>query len=81
MGKNNVVSFPLLFVKENETVYIAELRGGRTFKDKCINQGIIPGQKVTVLNNTEGGPYVIGVNNSRVIIGHGMLSRIFVQTK
>jgi Fur family ferric uptake transcriptional regulator len=79
MQENNL--FPLFFAKKNEIVRIAELRGGRHFKDKCINQGIIPGQKVEVLNNTERGPYIIGINNSRVIIGHGMLNRILVQKK
>ena len=79
MQENKTISFSLLFAKENEALYITELRGGKHFKDKCINQGIIPGQKVEVLNVSEKGPYVVAINNSRVIIGNGMLGRIFVR--
>jgi Fe2+ transport system protein FeoA len=81
MQENKAITFPLLFAKENETFYITELQGGKHFKDKCINQGIIPGQKIEILNITGKGPYVVAINDSRVIIGHGMLGRIFVQAK
>ncbi len=79
MQNNNIVSFPLSFAKENEVVYIVELKGGWHFKEKCINQGIIPGQKIKVLNITGKGPCIIIVNNARIMIGNQMLNKIIVR--
>jgi Fe2+ transport system protein FeoA len=72
-------AFPLLLARQNQTVSIIELRGGQHFREKCINQGIVPGQNIEVLNNTGRGPCVVSVDNAKVIIGYGMLNRIFVK--
>ena len=71
--------FPLLSASENDIVTVIEIRGGQHFKEKCINMGIFPGQKIEVMDNSGNGPCVIKVNNARLMIGHGMLSRILVQ--
>lgn len=77
MNKNNA-SFPLIYANEADSVTIGEICGGQHFKEKCINMGIIPGQKIEVINNSGNGPCIVKVNNARLMIGHGMLNRILV---
>ena len=70
---------PLQFANEEETYYISELKGGKYFKEKCINQGIIPGQKVEIKNISTNGPYIVAINDARIVIGHSMLHRVLVR--
>ena len=72
-------SYPLLLAKEFEEVSIVEIKGGQQFREKCINQGIVPGQKLTVLKNFGNGPCLVSLFDSRIMIGYGMLGRIFVK--
>ena len=72
-------TFPLLFAEEGQTYLISDLSGGKHFKEKCINQGIIPGQKVEVKNMSSHGPCVVSINDSRIIIGHNMLHRVLIK--
>lgn len=71
-------SYPLRVASEQNVVTITELKGNQQFKDSCINQGLVPGQKLEILNNSGNGPCVVACNSSRVMIGSGMLNRIFV---
>lgn len=72
-------AFPLLVANEKEKLVVTDLRGGRQFKDKCINQGIVPGQKIEILSIGENSPCLVIVNDSRVMIGYNMLNRILVR--
>ncbi|HOF00632.1 MAG TPA: ferrous iron transport protein A [Spirochaetota bacterium] len=72
-------SYPLFLAKEFDEVSIVEIKGGQQFREKCINQGIVPGQKMTVLKKTENGPCLMSLFDSRIMIGREMLSRIFVK--
>ena len=78
--KNKTSSFPLITAQENETLYITEIKGGRRFKDKCIDQGLVPGRKIEILNNSGNGPCLVKLFNTRIMIGRGMLNRIYVRT-
>ena len=78
---NKDKTFPLLYAEQYEKLCVTEIRGGQQFKDKCINQGIVPGQKIEILNNSGNGPCLIKLLNSRIIIGRGMLNRILVKQK
>jgi Fe2+ transport system protein FeoA len=70
--------FPLLFAGENEFVVISGLKGGQEFRTRCINQGLIPGQRIELIRNGGHGACVVGINDSRIMLGHGMLNRIMV---
>jgi Fe2+ transport system protein FeoA len=72
-------SYPLTLAGEKIVVCITEIRGGRSFREKCFNQGIIPGREIEVIANSSGGPCLIAVLNTRLMIGRGMSSRILVR--
>lgn len=72
--------FPLQFCREGEQVEVGDLRGGRHFKEKCIEQGLIPGTVFNVIQAGRGGCAVLAINGARVMVGYGMLSRIMVRS-
>jgi Fe2+ transport system protein FeoA len=76
-----MTSFPLFNARDGESLYITEIRGGHCFKDKCINQGIIPGRKIKILNKYQKGPCLVSILDSKIMIGHGMLGRIYVRSE
>ncbi len=71
--------FPLIFAKQGDVLEVKRLSGGQHFKEMCLVQGIFPGQKIKVFNNVGGGSCLVVVNESKIMIGHGMLRRIIVQ--
>jgi len=74
-------SFLLNFAEENETVIVDELMGGHHFREKCLRQGILPGQAITMVCFSGRGACLVMVNDTRVILGHGFISRIKVRRR
>ena len=69
---------PLQEVKEGESAIIRELHGGKQAKEKLISLGIIPGVTVSVLNGKKNHPYLLSINESRVMVGYGLARKILV---
>ncbi|MDY6788065.1 MAG: FeoA family protein [candidate division WOR-3 bacterium] len=78
MNKKDKQSYPLTLAAEYEEVIVHSLHGGRQFRGKCINLGLIPGKRIIIMNKNFRGPCVVKVNDSKIMIGNKMLSRIFV---
>lgn len=70
---------PLNFISSNEDVYLKEVRGGRKFKRRIADLGLISGTQVHVVNASTVGPIIIEVKGTRLAIGQGMARRIFVE--
>ena len=70
---------PLNFIASNEDVCLKEIKGGRHFKQRMADLGLISGTQVHVVNAGSIGPIIIEVKGSRLAIGHGMARRIFVE--
>jgi len=41
--------------------------------------GLVPGVSLRVLNRNRHGPLIVGVKDSRLVIGQGMASKIVVE--
>lgn len=65
--------------KADDEIIIDKLLGGDNFRKKLIDQGIYPGVKVTIISGKKHHPYLVRVNNSRVMIGSGMVDKIMVR--
>lgn len=71
-------SIPLSLAKTEIPLIISELRGGNVFKEKCISMGIIPGKEIVISHKSRNGPCLMKIGDSRIIIGGGMMNKIFV---
>jgi len=69
---------PLSRAKKGQFVTVKTFSGGRNFKEKLINLGILPGIKIEVLSNNNGGPLILRVKEAKIVLGHGMAEKILV---
>ena len=70
---------PLTMVKIGNRVRILNINAGRRLQSRLADLGLLPGVEVNVINSSFGGPLILGVKGSRIVIGHGMALKIDVQ--
>jgi len=69
---------PLSKVQAGETVKLVGIEAGRGLNSRLASMGLVPNVKITVVNNSQPGPFVISVKNSKVMLGRGMAHKIMV---
>ncbi len=74
---DNCVSLDTL--KQGQEAVIKSLDGGKHFKDKLINLGVIPGSTVTIISGSKHSPFLLKIGETRVMVGHRMVKRIIVE--
>jgi Fe2+ transport system protein FeoA len=60
-------------------VTLIDITGGKGIKSKLYSMGLVPGVTLRVLNRNGHGPLIVGLKDSRLVIGHGMASKIVVE--
>ena len=70
---------PLSMIKPGEKVEIAEIRAGRGLSVRLANMGFYPGVIIDVISNLKQGPLIIAKEGTRLGLGFGMASKIFVK--
>lgn len=60
-------------------VSVVGFDGGRQLREKLINYGIRPGVEIEVISMARKGAAIIEVLGSRVVLGHGMAQKIYVE--
>ena len=69
---------PLSVVQAGETVKLARIEAGRGLNSRLASMGLVPNVKITVVNNSHPGPFVISVKGSKMMLGRGMAHKIMV---
>jgi ferrous iron transport protein A len=69
---------PLSKVQAGETVKLVGIEAGRGLNSRLASMGLVPNVKLTVVNNSQPGPFVISVRNSKMMLGRGMAHKIMV---
>ena len=72
---------PLSKIRTGETVKLASVEAGRGLHSRLASMGLVPNVEITVLSNSQPGPFVISVKNSKVMLGRGMAHKIMVLRK
>ncbi len=70
---------PLSNVRSGETVKLASIEAGRGLHSRLASMGLVPNVEITVINNSQPGPFVISVKNSKVMLGRGMAHKIWTR--
>lgn len=66
-------------LREGLPAKVISLEGGHNFRGRMHSMGIIPGSLIKVVESGEGGgPYLVAVSDTRLMLGHGMAEKIFV---
>jgi len=69
---------PLALAGAGQEVTLARVCGGRQLQHRLAEIGLVPGQRFRVLTRGSPGPFIISVKDTRLVLGHGMVHRIFV---
>jgi len=79
-GNQNEQNPPLSLgmTSQGDTVKLVDIRGGMRLQHRLAEMGLTPGMKFEVVANARGGPCVILIKGTRMMIGRGMVDRIFV---
>jgi len=70
---------PLAMAQPGETVELVDVRGGLGLQRRLAEMGLGPGSQFTVETSSRPGPFVIRVKGSRLMLGRGMVMRVFVR--
>jgi len=60
------------------TVRVVAISGGRRARQKLMDLGIVPGERLRILRNDPAGPVVIGLYGSKVVVGSGLSQKVSV---
>ncbi len=69
---------PLSKVQAGETVKLVGIKAGRDLNSRLASMGLVPNVKIKVVSNSQPGPFVISVKNSKMMLGRGMAHKIMV---
>ncbi len=71
-------SFPLTMAVRGQLVQLTKIMAGRKLTHRLTELGLTPGVHFEVLHD-HGGPLLLAVRDSRLALGRGMASKIFVE--
>ena len=69
---------PLAMALVGQTVTFASAQGGRGLAQRLADMGLTPGEAIEILNRGPG-PFIVAVRGARLVLGRGMVHRIFVR--
>jgi len=72
-------SMPLTQVKAGNKVRLVTVDAMCGLEGRLAAMGMVPGEIIEVLRNSCHGPFIISIKGSRVLLGHGMARKIFVE--
>jgi Fe2+ transport system protein FeoA len=70
---------PLSALKSGDFGTVRHLGGGEEFRTKMIALGIIPGKTIMITRGEKHQPYILRVDESRVMMDWRTLEQIYIQ--
>jgi len=58
---------------------IDKILGGRGLNSRLLSVGFLPGEVISVINQSGWGPLTVSVKGSKIALGRGIAHKIFVQ--
>lgn len=68
----------LLSLNKGQDAILREIDWGKKLKLKLQNMGLTPGVKINMIQRSAFGPCVVEVRGTRLALGRGIVSKIFV---
>ena len=69
----------LTLVSPGTRARVVSTDGGSGFNQRLASMGIRPGVELRLMKGGPNGPVIIEVLGSRLVLGHGMAQRVFVE--
>ena len=77
-GKSDLSPLSLKMTSQGDTVKLVDVHGGAHLQHRLAEMGLTPGAEFKIVANANSGPCVVLVKGTRMMIGRGMIDRIFV---
>lgn len=74
-------TIPLTRLDTDQQGAVAELHGGRGFVSRLATLGFTPGAPLKMVQNFGFGPIIVLVRDTRIALGRGEASKIWVQRR
>jgi len=71
-------AMPLTLAAAGQQVILVRVQGGHRFQHRLAEMGLTPGVRFRVVSRG-GGPFIVSLKDARLILGRGMVPRIFVR--
>lgn len=71
-------AYPLAVAAEGELLRIAAIDPGKRFQHRLLDLGLAVGAEIRIVRRGGDGPLLIGINDTRLALGHGMAAKILV---
>lgn len=68
----------LLSIRKGQSVILRDIDWGVKLKRKLQEMGLTPGVKINMIQRPAFGPCVVEVRGTRLALGRGIVSKIFV---
>lgn len=72
------ISVSLTMLENGRCGVVIRIHGGHSRRNRLLDLGIVPGVPVCVIKNAHGGPLVLDVLGSRIVLGNGIASAVEV---
>lgn len=69
----------LIEAKINSNLIFVSSAGGRGVTQRLADMGLIPGERIKVLNNPGIGPVTVMIKGVKIALGHGLASKIMIE--
>ena len=77
--ENTLPPMPLAMTLVGQRVSFVGLQsGGRGLSRRLAEMGLVPGERMEVLNRGPG-PFIVSVKGTRLLLGRGMAERVLVR--
>jgi ferrous iron transport protein A len=73
------VIYKLTRARENVNLVFISLESGRGAMQRLTDMGLVPGERLKILNNSGFGPITVLIKGVRVALGHGLANKIIVK--
>jgi ferrous iron transport protein A len=80
-GKGSEQLIPLSMLNAGEYGTVSRIEGGVGVRKKLADLGIIRGKTIGIAHGKGGGPRVVVVENTRVMLGRGLLHKIIIEQR
>ena len=68
----------LSIIEAGNVVRVIAINAGRGLQSRLAEMGLVPGEKIEVISNSQTGPFLIAVKGSRMVLGREMAQKIMV---
>ncbi|NLW84755.1 MAG: ferrous iron transport protein A [Phycisphaerae bacterium] len=76
--ENKIQPVPLLEMSPGKTARVVSIDAGHDLKNRLSSLGVLAGSTLHVIRNEGAGQLIVMIKNSKVVLGRGASSKIFV---